>query len=113
VIDEATFHGEIERAAHDDVRLVHRLGRQPVPVAPARREQLGVEVIEVVRAQVAQRNRPEGREDVVVHDPRVPIRGRRPYCEPLPRQPGVDHEGFEVDRFADPSSDLLELGVDA
>ena len=54
VVDEVTLHGEIECASDDDVGLVHRLGRQPVAAASSRGEQLSVEVIEVVRAQVTQ-----------------------------------------------------------
>lgn len=49
-IDEIASHREIERVADDEVRLVHRLRRERSSMLAAAREQVVVEVVEMIRA---------------------------------------------------------------
>ena len=94
------MHGQVERGSHDHVDLEHGLGGEPVAVAAAGRGEAFVEVVEVVGAKPSKWNVPDGRCDVVLDEPGVPVGGGRPNLAALVRQPGRAQEVIEPDRAA-------------
>jgi hypothetical protein len=92
--DEPAPHGLAERAADDQMDLVHRLGRQPgAPVVGMK--QAVVEGLEVVRAQAAQSDAPEGGQDVVVDVAAVAVVGAGCEHEVLAGQPPAGQKGAQ------------------
>jgi hypothetical protein len=92
--EESTLDGVFERAADDEVDLVHRLGRERSPVA-ARVEQLVVEGFEMVRPEPSKSHPTERGDDVVVDVAPIAVVGRRSEHDPLAWEPPAHEEGTE------------------
>ena len=84
-VDELAAPGEVEAGPDDHVDFVHGLGSEAGAVTSAGGGQLVVEAVEVVGAQAPERDVPDGRVDVVVHHPRVAVRGGCPDVATLGR----------------------------
>ena len=94
-IDEIASYREIERVAHDEVRLMHRLRCEWSSVLAAAREQVVVEVVEVIGAEGTERDRTEAGEYVAVDDPRVSAGSRCPHLTAFAWEPHVGQEPAE------------------
>ena len=88
----------IERGADDGVDLEDRLGGAAGAVAAAGGGEGVVEGVEVVGAQTTERDVTDGRVDVAVDEPRVPVGGRGTDLATLVRDPGVGEELAERDQ---------------
>lgn len=75
--DKVLADGVVERRPDDDVYVVDGLRCQPAAARATSGEKLGIEAVEVLRVQRAQRHGPEGRIDVVLDHPLIPVRSSR------------------------------------
>jgi hypothetical protein len=66
-------------------------------VSPASSDQLVIEAVEMIGPQSAEWHVADGRVDVAVDEPRVPVRGRGADVAALDRRPGVGEEHAETD----------------
>lgn len=72
---EPLLGGVGKRATHDEMNFVDRLGSEPITMLPAARAQRGVEVVQVFGADRPERIPADGRNDVALDHPPVPVRG--------------------------------------
>jgi len=92
----AAAHRVIEQVAHDSMDLVHGLGRQAAGAVVATvQQQLSVEVLHSVGADVAERDRPERRQDMQAQHPLVALDRGRSQLHALGRQPVAGDEAGE------------------
>lgn len=94
---EPAPNGVLERAADDEVDLVHGLRRERDSAVARVKEPL-VERLEMMRAQPSQADPTERRDDVVLNVAAVPAVGGCGEHDPLARQPASREVGAEGER---------------
>ena len=97
-VEQLAVHRKIEGGPHDYVDLVHGLGCEPGPVTAGGGREPLVEAVEMIGPEPSQRHVADRGVDVALHEPRVPVGGRRSHVAALERQPRVGEELAERDR---------------
>ncbi len=92
VINEVALDREVQRVADHEVDLVHGLGRERRSRSTPRCEKASVEPVEMVSPKGAEGNRSDGRDDVLVGHPGVPVGSARAHGHALAWEPCLGQE---------------------